>query len=54
MLPLLMPIQKKLKLNGPLHKLPVYEPGLSDVVKEARGRNLFFSDDIAGNIENPK
>ena len=37
--------------NGPLDKLPVYEPGLSDVVKEVRGRNLFFSDDIAGNIE---
>jgi len=37
--------------NGSLDKLPVYEPGLSEVVKEARGRNLFFSDDIAGNIE---
>jgi len=37
--------------NGPLENLPVYEPGLSEVVKEARGRNLFFSDDIAGNIE---
>tara|TARA_B100001113_G_scaffold153387_1_gene125512 strand:+ start:921 stop:2264 length:1344 start_codon:yes stop_codon:yes gene_type:complete len=37
--------------NGPVNSLPVYEPGLSDVVKEARGRNLFFSDDIAGNIE---
>ena len=37
--------------NGPLDNLPVYEPGLSDVVKEARGRNLFFSDNIAGNIE---
>jgi UDPglucose 6-dehydrogenase len=24
-------------------KIPVYEPGLSDVVAEARGRNLFFS-----------
>ena len=24
-------------------KLPVYEPGLDEVVKEARGRNLFFS-----------
>ena len=36
---------------GPLDKLPIYEPGLSDVVREARGRNLFFSDDIAGNIE---
>ena len=37
--------------NGPLENLHVYEPGLSEVVKEARGRNLFFSDDIAGNIE---
>jgi len=38
--------------NGPLKSLPIYEPGLMEVVKEARGRNLFFSDDIAGNIEN--
>jgi len=38
--------------NGPLKSLPVYEPGLMEVVKEARGRNLFFSEDIAGNIEN--
>jgi UDPglucose 6-dehydrogenase len=37
--------------NGPLDSLPVYEPGLDAVVKEARGRNLFFSDDVAGNIE---
>ena len=27
---------------GPLDNLPIYEPGLSDVVKKARGRNLFF------------
>ena len=27
-------------------KLPVYEPGLANVVKEARGRNLFFSTDV--------
>jgi len=26
--------------------LPIYEPGLLDVVKESRGRNLFFSTDI--------
>jgi len=26
--------------------LPIYEPGLLDVVKAARGRNLFFSSDI--------
>ena len=25
-----------------LNKLPVFEPGLDNVVKEARGRNLFF------------
>ena len=37
--------------NGPLDSLPIYEPGLAEVVKEARGRNLFFSDDISGNIE---
>jgi UDPglucose 6-dehydrogenase len=26
--------------------IPVYEPGLGDVVGEARGRNLFFSTDV--------
>ncbi len=29
-----------------LSKLPVYEPGLPEVVAEARGRNLFFSTDV--------
>ena len=29
--------------NGPLENLPIYESGLAKVVKEARGRNLFFS-----------
>lgn len=29
-----------------LENLPVYEPGLAEVVKEARGRNLFFSTDV--------
>ncbi len=29
-----------------LDKLPIYEPGLADVVAEARGRNLFFSTDV--------
>tara|TARA_B100001029_G_scaffold117481_1_gene97373 strand:- start:24986 stop:26332 length:1347 start_codon:yes stop_codon:yes gene_type:complete len=37
--------------NGPLDNLPVYEPGLAEVIKETRGKNLFFSDDIATNIE---
>jgi len=31
-------------------ELPVYEPGLLEVVKEARGRNLFFSTDIEKGI----
>ena len=29
-----------------LDNLPIYEPGLAEVVQEARGRNLFFSTDI--------
>jgi UDPglucose 6-dehydrogenase len=37
--------------NGPLDELPIYEPGLAEVVKKARGRNLFFSDNISGDIE---
>lgn len=31
--------------------LPIYEPGLLEVVKEARGRNLFFSTNIEAAIE---
>lgn len=31
-------------------ELPIYEPGLLAVVREARGRNLFFSTDIEGAI----
>lgn len=30
--------------------LPVYEPGLDDIVRTARGRNLFFSTDVRGTI----
>ncbi|GLV45620.1 sugarless [Carabus blaptoides fortunei] len=33
-------------------KLPIYEPGLDEVVKECRGRNLFFSTDIKTAILN--
>lgn len=32
-------------------KIPIYEPGLSDIVAEARGRNLFFSTDTNRAIE---
>lgn len=33
--------------NDPdVNNIPVYEPGLSEIVKEARGRNLFFSTEV--------
>ena len=32
-------------------ELPIYEPGLADVVKEARGRNLFFSTNVEQAID---
>lgn len=32
-------------------KLPIYEPGLDELVSVCRDRNLFFSEDVAGNIE---
>ena len=31
-------------------KLPIYEPGLLEVVQEARGRNLFFSTDVKKHV----
>ena len=31
-------------------KLPIYEPGLLEVVKECRGRNLFFSTDTKKHV----
>lgn len=35
------------KWNDPnVENIPIYEPGLSEVVKEARGRNLFFSTEV--------
>lgn len=34
-----------------LEQLPVYEPGLKEVVAEARGRNLFFSTNIEKAID---
>jgi len=37
--------------NGPLDTLPVYEPGLAEVVAEARGRNLFFSTEVDKSID---
>ena len=37
--------------NSPDFSLPIYEPGLVEVVKETRGRNLFFTTDIEGAVK---
>lgn len=34
-----------------LDNLPIYEPGLAEVVKEARGKNLFFSTEVDKGID---
>ena len=36
--------------NEDLTKLPVYEPGLKDLIKRRRGKNLFFSTKIQESI----
>ncbi|KAG2133179.1 UDP-glucose/GDP-mannose dehydrogenase family, NAD binding domain-containing protein [Suillus cothurnatus] len=38
-------------LNQAHFNLPIYEPGLEDVVRKARGRNLFFSADVDKGIQ---
>jgi len=45
--------QEKIDLwnHRDLENLPVFEPGLANVVSEARGRNLFFSTDVDKAIE---
>ncbi|GGD09980.1 nucleotide sugar dehydrogenase [Hyunsoonleella pacifica] len=32
--------------NSDVSKLPIYEPGLAEIVEETRGKNLFFSTEI--------
>lgn len=32
------------------HELPIYEPGLDEIIKEIRGKNLFFTSDIQRGI----
>ncbi|XP_021821646.1 UDP-glucose 6-dehydrogenase 1-like [Prunus avium] len=32
-------------------QLPIYEPGLDDVVKQCRGKNLFFSTDVKKHVK---
>ncbi len=36
--------------NSDINQLPVYEPGLKELIKECRGKNLFFSTDIEKSI----
>ena len=31
-------------------KLPIYEPGLDEVVEKCRGKNLFFSTDVTKHV----
>ena len=37
--------------NSKNYALPIYEPGLVDVVKEVRGKNLFFTTDIKSAVK---
>ena len=37
--------------DADVSNIPIYEPGLSDLVGEARGRNLFFSTDVEKAID---
>ena len=36
---------------GPLDQLPVFEPGLKEIVEKVRDKNLFFSNDIDKHID---
>ncbi len=44
--------KNKIKLwnSKDLSKIPVYEPGLSEIIKSTRNKNLFFSNDIKSAI----
>ena len=37
--------------NDDLTKLPIYEPGLSEIIERCRGKNLHFSNEIENNIK---
>ena len=36
--------------NSDISKIPIYEPGLSEIIKKVRNKNLFFSTDIDNSI----
>ena len=37
--------------NGDFDKLPIFEPGLAEIVNDVRGRNLFFSTEVKSAIK---
>ena len=37
--------------NGPLNSLPIYEPGLKEIISKVRGQNLFFSNKVEDAIK---
>ncbi len=37
--------------NSDLNDLPIYEPGLDEIIKNTRNKNLFFSSEVEKNIE---
>ena len=40
------------KWNGEFKSLPIFEPGLEQIVRNVRGKNLFFSTDVQSAIKN--
>ena len=40
--------------NGPLNKLPVFEPGLSDIIEKVRNKNLFSQTTSKKPLKNQK
>ena len=39
------------KWNGDLKNLPIFEPGLAEIVRDVRGKNLFFSNEVKSSIK---
>ena len=37
--------------NGPVENLPIYEPGLKEIIRAVRNKNLFFTNDIEESID---
>ena len=44
-------IERIKKWNGDLNFLPIYEPGLAEIVDKCRGKNLFFSNSVNETIK---